>query len=355
MEREEDSSASALLRPATPPPPPPQGSGSRTSRVVSILGRAAGRRRPSMLVRETAALQLEERRANWAYSRPVVALDIAWNLAFSAVAVAVLGATACERPSVPLRLWIAGYVVQCVFHVFLVWSEYRRRMGGRRLDAEQDGQAAPNSGDEDSEVDADEDGVGSRQRSFAKQCESVNTILSFLWWILGFFWIISGGNDLVQNAPRLYWLTVVFLAFDVFFTIFCVVLACVIGIALCCCLPCIIAILYSMAGQEGASDADISILPKYQYHVSCEDSEKTAEEGVMIPLNPGHGNLSSARILPHEDAECCICLTPYEDGVELLALPCNHHFHSSCITKWVRIHATCPLCKYNILKGSDIV
>ncbi|XP_042474515.1 E3 ubiquitin protein ligase RIE1-like [Zingiber officinale] len=348
MEREEDSTASALLGPVTPPPP--QGSASRTSRVVSILGRAAGHRRPSMLVRETAALQLEERRANWAYSRPVVALDIAWNLVFSAVAVAVLGATACERPSVPLRLWIAGYAVQCVFHVFLVWSEYRLRMR-----VPMDGQAAPNSGDEDSEVVADEDGVGSRQRSFAKRCETLNTILSFLWWILGFFWIISGGNDLIQNAPRLYWLTVVFLAFDVFFTIFCVTLACVIGIALCCCLPCIIAILYSMAGQEGASDADISILPKYQYHVSCEDPEKTAEEGVMIPLNPGRGNLSSERILLHEDAECCICLTPYEDGVELLTMPCNHHFHSSCITKWLRIHATCPLCKYNILKGNDIV
>lgn len=44
-------------------------------------------------------------------------------------------------------------------------------------------------------------------------------------------------------------LSVVFLAFDVFFAIFCVVLACLIGIALCCCLPCIIAILYAVAGQ----------------------------------------------------------------------------------------------------------
>ena len=51
--------------------------------------------------------------------------------------------------------------------------------------------------------------------------------------------------------------------------------------------------------------------------------------------------------------ECCICLSSYEDGAELSALPCNHHFHWTCITKWLRMHATCPLCKYNILKGSD--
>lgn len=44
-------------------------------------------------------------------------------------------------------------------------------------------------------------------------------------------------------------LAVVFLAFDVLFAVFCVVLACLIGVALCCCLPCIIAILYAVAGQ----------------------------------------------------------------------------------------------------------
>lgn len=40
-----------------------------------------------------------------------------------------------------------------------------------------------------------------------------------------------------------------FLGFDVFFVVFCVALACVIGIAVCCCLPCIIAVLYAVAEQ----------------------------------------------------------------------------------------------------------
>lgn len=53
--------------------------------------------------------------------------------------------------------------------------------------------------------------------------------------------------------------------------------------------------------------------------------------------------------------ECCICLCSYEDGAELHALPCNHHFHSSCIVKWLKMNATCPLCKYNILKGNEQV
>jgi len=44
-------------------------------------------------------------------------------------------------------------------------------------------------------------------------------------------------------------LCIVFLAFDVFFVVFCVALACIIGIAVCCCLPCIIAILYAVSDQ----------------------------------------------------------------------------------------------------------
>lgn len=53
--------------------------------------------------------------------------------------------------------------------------------------------------------------------------------------------------------------------------------------------------------------------------------------------------------------ECCICLYKYLDGVELCVLPCNHHFHHGCISKWLRINATCPLCKFNILRGETLV
>ncbi|XP_020250843.1 E3 ubiquitin protein ligase RIE1-like [Asparagus officinalis] len=247
----------------------------------------------------------------------------------------MIAVTLTERPNVPVRIWVVGYAVQCVVHVVLVWAEFRRR---RR------------------EEDGDEGGSRlSGQSSFARRCDSLNTMASFAWWILGFYLVISGGEVLLQDAPRLYWLTVVFLAFDVFFAIFCVGLACVIGIALCCCLPCIIAILYAVAGQEGASDADISMLPRYRYIEPCEDEEKVSVEGLMIPVTSNGGSSSHEGVLLKEDAECCICLTPYEDGVELHSLPCSHHFHSACIVKWLRINATCPLCKYNILKGNDCV
>ncbi|KAJ3694861.1 hypothetical protein LUZ60_000238 [Juncus effusus] len=328
-----------LLRPTRP---------ARPSRLGELLGRATGRRGPSMLVRETAAQQLERRRAYWAHSRPVVALDMAWNIAFAALAVAVLCATGDERPVTPVRVWIAGYGIQCLVHVGFVWTEFRRR--GRRPRTRlgtEEGSSPIES--EEGESDFEEE---IEQNSYVKKCESLNTMVSFFWWVMGFYWIVSGGDELLQNAPRLYWVSVVFLAFDVFFAVFCVALACFIGMALCCCLPCVIALLYAFAGQEGASDTDISVLPRYKYSESSSE-EKSTEEGIMVPVFNNSGTSTSERILLREDAECCICLTSYEDGSELCALPCNHHFHSTCIVKWLRIHATCPLCKYNILKGSD--
>lgn len=84
-------------------------------------------REPSMLVRETAAEQLEERHSDWAYSKPVVFLDVLWNLAFIAIGVAVLILSRDEKPNVPLRVWVVGYGVQCGLHIACVCVEYRRR------------------------------------------------------------------------------------------------------------------------------------------------------------------------------------------------------------------------------------
>ncbi|XP_058078941.1 E3 ubiquitin-protein ligase At1g12760-like isoform X1 [Magnolia sinica] len=304
--------------------------------TTSFLSRRILRESP-MLIRGTAALQLEEQQAEWGYSKPVVFLDIVWNVAFVLVSSVVVGSTFKERPAMPLRMWLGGYTLQCVLHVGFVFSEYRRRMWARQLG---------------------EDGTEGRS-SVVRRFESINTMVSFLWWIVGFYWIITGGQALLQDAPRLYWLTVVFLAFDVFFAIFCVTLACIIGIALCCCLPCIIGILYAMAGQEGASDAEISILPRFRFRPVVDQREKFGleqQQAVVVTImesstREGLGELS----VSPEDSECCICLSQYEEGAELRSLPCNHHFHSDCIVKWLRINATCPLCKYNIIRGNELV
>ncbi|KAI5065261.1 hypothetical protein GOP47_0019956 [Adiantum capillus-veneris] len=335
------------------------------STVFNLIRRRSGRRlmrEPSVLVRETAAEQLEERQSEWAYSRPIVILDFLWNLIFVIVAAVVLLMSTQERPSNPLRIWVLGYAAQCCIHMTCVWVEYkRRRSNGRSRNDPEAPSYTSNEGDfysdrfpVDDDHDRNYDDVLASQISAAKRIESANTSFSFVWWVLGFYWSTTGNQS--QNAPLLFWLCAAFLAFDVFFVVFCVSLACIIGVALCCCLPCIIALMYAVAEQEGASEQEINMLPKYKFRRSGSFS-KAGEDcagpfgGVMSILGSTPG-AKEERALPAEDTECCICLSSYDDGVEIRELQCSHHFHCACIDRWLRMNSTCPLCKFNVLSDS---
>jgi hypothetical protein len=57
-------------------------------------------------------------------------------------------------------------------------------------------------------------------------------------------------------------LCITFLAFDVVFVVICLAVACLVGIAVCCCLPCIITILYVVTDQV---DKDESFIYIYIY------------------------------------------------------------------------------------------
>jgi len=46
--------------------------------------------------------------------------------------------------------------------------------------------------------------------------------------------------------------------------------------------------------------------------------------------------------------ECSVCMEVFESGQELRMLPCMHRYHRSCIDKWLRQNAACPLCKHEV-------
>uniref|UniRef100_A0A2N9I8C9 RING-type E3 ubiquitin transferase n=1 Tax=Fagus sylvatica TaxID=28930 RepID=A0A2N9I8C9_FAGSY len=110
-----------------------------------------------------------------------------------------------------------------------------------------------------------------------------------------------------------------------------------------------------LSKQEGATKEDIEQLSKFKFR-RIANNEKLAGDvqgpfgGIMTECGT---DSPIEHVLSDEDAECCICLCAYDDGVELRELPCGHHFHCTCVDKWLFINATCPLCKYNILKSSS--
>ena len=112
-------------------------------------------REPSVRVREAAAEQVEDRQSDWAYSRPIIVLDLLWNAGLLGIAVGVLSLSWKEEPSVPLRTWIGGYAFQCLVHMVCVVVECkRRRRGGQAaagVEASSGWESSSGSGSDDAE------------------------------------------------------------------------------------------------------------------------------------------------------------------------------------------------------------
>ena len=53
----------------------------------------------------------------------------------------------------------------------------------------------------------------------------------------------------------------------------------------------------------------------------------------------------------NEAACCAICLEEFEPKEKVRVLPCGHKFHEDCLIPWLtERHASCPLCKMDVLK-----
>ncbi|KAE8717169.1 hypothetical protein F3Y22_tig00110057pilonHSYRG00068 [Hibiscus syriacus] len=58
-------------------------------------------------------------------------------------------------------------------------------------------------------------------------------------------------------------------------------------------------------------------------------------------------SVGPSRRLPNpNDNVCSICLCEYQADEMLKTIPkCNHYFHVDCIVQWLKLNATCPICR----------
>ncbi|KAK4388902.1 E3 ubiquitin-protein ligase [Sesamum angolense] len=177
------------------------------------------------------------------------------------------------------------------------------------------------------------------------------------------------GHSSSNEAPNLYRLCIVFLTFS------CIGYAMpfILCATICCCLPCIISVLgfrEDLSQNRGATQDSINSLPTYKFKVKKIRAvviRRIAQVQVKVALwsserrrsVPIRGGCSSdVTILlafvfdisgPSSDADvCCICLAKYVHNDELREMPCSHFFHKDCVDKWLKINATCPLCKAEV-------
>ncbi|GAA0149325.1 hypothetical protein LIER_08532 [Lithospermum erythrorhizon] len=296
-----------------------------------------------------------------------ISVELVLTVSQIVAAVVVLSLSRNEHPHAPLFAWVVGYASGCVAILPLLYCRYRHRNQGSEGDQSQLNQGSSHGNVSGGQYSINRIAEGGNDRTADSEPEG-NTYFGIsrarlkvlvdyfkmaldcffaIWFVVGNVWVF-GGHTSSSEAPNLYRLCIVFLTFS------CIGYAMpfILCATICCCLPCIISVLgfhEDPTQSRGETSESISSLPTYKFkikknkNISKKDSNNPSGEGGIIAAGT-----EKECVISGDDAVCCICLAKYSNNDELKELPCSHFFHKECVDKWLKINATCPLCKAEV-------
>lgn len=309
-----------------------------------------------------------------------ISIELTITVSQIVASIIVLSLSRNEKPQAPLFVWVVGYATGCLATLPLLYWRYTHRYIHVPEQDPLSSSIASHSSPPPTQTtsynaisvprDSQEEGgqstsqaSRSRQRMagrnprlniYVERFKLALDCFFAVWFVVGNVWIF-GGHSSSSEAPNLYRLCIVFLTFS------CIGYAMpfILCATVCCCLPCIIHILGFREDQSqtrGASTEVINSLPNYKFKAKRATESKDKSE--VDSESSGDGGFISAgtdkeRFISGEDAICSICLGKYQDNDELRELQCAHCFHVECVDKWLKINASCPLCKHEIGESSE--
>ncbi|CAI0421513.1 unnamed protein product [Linum tenue] len=111
-------------------------------------------------------------------------------------------------------------------------------------------------------------------------------------------------------------------------------------------------------GRSSRDHNDDAAVSDYRYqlhhHLRRDNSSSEAAVEFVAGLDPKSIEslpkilLGESKRLPRPNSggPCAICLSDYRPKDTLRCIPeCNHCFHARCVDEWLRMTATCPLCR----------
>nr|XP_018675530.1 PREDICTED: E3 ubiquitin-protein ligase At1g63170-like [Musa acuminata subsp. malaccensis] len=300
-----------------------------------------------------------------------ISVELVVNMSQIIAAIIVLSVSRHEHPRTPLFAWIIGYTAGCIATLPHLYWRYIHR---NSLSFEQ-GPARSNQGNthnsplgsgvhadytvtQDPEQENGHNLVSETRQTTVTSSRRMKSMVDHfkmaldcffaVWFVVGNVWVF-GGHSSSHDAPNLYRLCIVFLAFS------CIgyALPFILCAIICCCFPCIISIMgfrEDMFHGRGATSESIDALPTYKFKTKRRKNRGDREINLESQCDGGilAAGTDKERMISGEDAVCCICLAKYVDNEELRELPCSHVFHKECVDKWLKINALCPLCKIKV-------
>ncbi|KAJ1282310.1 hypothetical protein BS78_03G041800 [Paspalum vaginatum] len=262
-----------------------------------------------------------------------ISIELIVNISQIIAAISVLSVSRNEHPHAPLFAWLLGYTIGCIAilpHLYWRYLHRNPQIMGQELPTQS------SSGRNISETNSYPVASSPNPSEAVDGTNSPGVSRSNLP-------MASPSRSSAHDAPNLYRICVVFLAFGFIGY----ALPFILCTMICCCLPCIISILginEDLDLNRGATTESINALVAYKFKSKRVHDGDVGEDGGGV-LAAG---TEKERIVSAEDAICCICLSKFSNDEDLRELPCAHVFHMECIDKWLQINALCPLCKAEI-------
>ncbi|KAG5523381.1 hypothetical protein RHGRI_035258 [Rhododendron griersonianum] len=300
-------------------------------------------------------------------SRLWVSVELFVTVGQVIASVVILSLSRHEHPQAPLFEWVVGYTCGCVATIPILYWRYRNRMRATEQDSIRSWHGSSQSNPSSEPASYTASSIAQASEEGNRQTGSSATRISWIsphlsprlvdrfkmaldcffavWFLVGNVWIF-GGHSSPSEAPKLYRLCLVFLTFS------CIGYAMpfILCATICFCWPCIISVLgfrEDLSQTRGATPESINALPIYKFKLTKTGDNQETNSGISDGGVFAAGT-EKERVISGEDAVCCICLAKYAENDELRELPCSHFFHVECVDKWLKINASCPLCKYEV-------
>ncbi|XP_017973202.1 PREDICTED: putative RING-H2 finger protein ATL21A [Theobroma cacao] len=111
-------------------------------------------------------------------------------------------------------------------------------------------------------------------------------------------------------------------------------------------LLCILGLLCFVCGKVQSCTVRRNSIPELNATVAPQPTIEDGLDGPTIESYPKIVIGESRRLPKPDDNTCPICLCEYWPKETLRSIPqCQHCFHADCIDEWLRLNATCPICR----------